>query len=159
MGIQQPHARHYGGVRKREINTLFLGGANRLFQPLLRYSTNCVRIESDVMTILRMTNLNLRGKRVFIRADLNVPQDKSGHITDDTRIRASVPGIRMALDAGAAVMVTSHLGRPVEGQCKPEDSLAPVAQRLRFRYGLKMRYRRGISRLPKRELDFIRTTC
>src|SRR3954464_858187 len=82
------------------------------------------------MTILRMTDLNLRGKRVFIRADLNVPQDKSGQITDDTRIRASAPAIRMALDAGAAVMVPSHLGRPVEGQFKPEDSLAPVAQRL-----------------------------
>jgi phosphoglycerate kinase len=88
------------------------------------------------MTILRMTDLNLRGKRVFIRADLNVPQDKSGHITDDTRIRASLPAIRMALDAGAAVMVTSHLGRPVEGQFKPEDSLAPVAQRLAQQLGV-----------------------
>jgi phosphoglycerate kinase len=88
------------------------------------------------MTILRMTDLNLRGKRVFIRADLNVPQDKSGQITDDTRIRASAPAIRMALDAGAAVMVTSHLGRPVEGQFKPEDSLAPVAQRLSRHLGV-----------------------
>jgi len=88
------------------------------------------------MTILRMTDLDLRGKRVFIRADLNVPQDKSGHITDDTRIRASVPAIRMALDAGAAVMVTSHLGRPGEGQFKPEDSLAPVAQRLSQQLGV-----------------------
>nr|MDP2192577.1 phosphoglycerate kinase [Rhodoferax sp.] len=70
------------------------------------------------------------GKRVFIRADLNVPQDKNGNITEDTRIRASVPCIRMALDAGAAVMVTSHLGRPTEGAFKPEDSLAPVAKRL-----------------------------
>ena len=88
------------------------------------------------MTILRMTDLKLRGKRVFIRADLNVPQDKSGNITDDTRIRASIPAIRMALDAGAAVMVTSHLGRPVEGQFKPEDSLAPVAQRLSRQLGV-----------------------
>ena len=72
----------------------------------------------------------LRGKRVFIRSDLNVPQDDSGAITEDTRIRASVPAIRMALDAGAAVMVTSHLGRPTEGEFKPEDSLAPVAARL-----------------------------
>ena len=72
----------------------------------------------------------LRGKRVFIRADLNVPQDDAGRITEDTRIRASVPCIEMALDAGAAVMVTSHLGRPTEGEFKPEDSLAPVAQRL-----------------------------
>ena len=72
----------------------------------------------------------LKAKRVFIRADLNVPQDDSGRITEDTRIRASVPAIRMALDAGAAVMVTSHLGRPTEGAFKPEDSLAPVAERL-----------------------------
>jgi len=69
-------------------------------------------------------------KRVFIRADLNVPQDEHGAITEDTRIRASVPCIQMALDAGAAVMVTSHLGRPTEGAFKPEDSLAPVAKRL-----------------------------
>ena len=70
------------------------------------------------------------GKRVFIRADLNVPQANDGSITEDTRIRASVPCIQMALDAGAAVMVTSHLGRPTEGEFKPEDSLAPVAKRL-----------------------------
>jgi phosphoglycerate kinase len=82
------------------------------------------------MTILRMTDLDLRGKRVFIRADLNVPQDDAGSITDDTRIRASVPALRQALEAGAAVMVTSHLGRPTEGDFKPEDSLAPVARRL-----------------------------
>ncbi|HEX2532062.1 MAG TPA: phosphoglycerate kinase [Burkholderiaceae bacterium] len=72
----------------------------------------------------------LQGKRVFIRADLNVPQDDAGNITEDTRIRASVPAIRQALQAGAAVMVTSHLGRPTEGEFKPEDSLAPVAKRL-----------------------------
>jgi phosphoglycerate kinase len=77
-----------------------------------------------------MTDLDLAGKRVFIRADLNVPQDDAGNITDDTRIRASVPGIQHALKAGAAVMVTSHLGRPTEGEFKPEDSLAPVAKRL-----------------------------
>ncbi len=69
----------------------------------------------------------LQGKRVFIRADLNVPQDDAGKITEDTRIRASVPAIRQALDAGAAVMVTSHLGRPTEGELKPQDTLAPVA--------------------------------
>jgi phosphoglycerate kinase len=73
---------------------------------------------------------DVRGKRVFIRADLNVPQDETGAITEDTRIRASVPCIRMALDAGGAVMVTSHLGRPTEGVLRPEDSLAPVAKRL-----------------------------
>jgi phosphoglycerate kinase len=72
----------------------------------------------------------LKGKRVFIRADLNVPQDDAGNITEDTRIRASVPAIRDAIKAGAAVMVTSHLGRPTEGEFKPEDSLAPVAKRL-----------------------------
>jgi phosphoglycerate kinase len=86
------------------------------------------------MNVLRFSDLCAQGKvsgqRVFIRADLNVPQDDAGHITEDTRIRASVPCIQMALDAGAAVMVTSHLGRPTEGEFKPEDSLAPVAQRL-----------------------------
>jgi len=86
------------------------------------------------MNVIRLADLvaagRVKGKRVFIRADLNVPQDEHGHITEDTRIRASVPAIRMALDAGAAVMVTSHLGRPTEGAFKPEDSLAPVAARL-----------------------------
>ncbi len=82
------------------------------------------------MNILKMADLELVGKRVFIRADLNVPQDDAGNITEDTRIRASVPGIRLALDKGAAVMVTSHLGRPKEGEFKPEDTLAPVARRL-----------------------------
>jgi phosphoglycerate kinase len=70
------------------------------------------------------------GKRVFIRADLNVPQDDDGKITEDTRIRASIPAVQMALDAGAAVMVTSHLGRPTEGEFKPADSLTPVAARM-----------------------------
>lgn len=77
-----------------------------------------------------IANKQLQGKRVFIRADLNVPQDDAGNITEDTRIRASVPAIRQALEAGAAVMVTSHLGRPTEGEFKPEDSLAPIAKRL-----------------------------
>jgi phosphoglycerate kinase len=72
----------------------------------------------------------LKGKRVLIRSDLNVPQDEAGNITEDTRIRASIPAIEICLQAGAAVMVTSHLGRPTEGQFKPEDSLAPVAQRI-----------------------------
>jgi phosphoglycerate kinase len=86
------------------------------------------------MNFLRFQTLcaqgQARGQRVFIRADLNVPQDDSGAITEDTRIRASLPCIQMALDAGAAVMVTSHLGRPTEGEFKPEDSLAPVARRM-----------------------------
>jgi phosphoglycerate kinase len=72
----------------------------------------------------------LKGKRVLIRSDLNVPQDEAGNITEDTRIRASIPAIEICLKAGAAVMVTSHLGRPTEGQFKPEDSLAPVAHRI-----------------------------
>lgn len=77
-----------------------------------------------------MADVNLAGKRVFIRADLNVPQDDTGKITDDTRIRASVPAIQYALKAGAAVMVTSHLGRPTEGQFNAADSLAPIAARM-----------------------------
>ena len=86
------------------------------------------------MNVIRFSDLcasqQAAGQRVFIRADLNVPQADDGSITEDTRIRASVPCIQMALDAGAAVMVTSHLGRPTEGEFKPEDSLAPVAKRL-----------------------------
>jgi phosphoglycerate kinase len=86
------------------------------------------------MNVLRFSDLcdqgKVNGRRVFIRADLNVPQDDAGNITEDTRIRASVPCIQMALQAGAAVMVTSHLGRPTEGEFKPQDSLAPVARRL-----------------------------
>ena len=86
------------------------------------------------MNVLRFSDLCAQGKvagqRVFIRADLNVPQDDAGNITEDTRVRASVPCIEMALKAGAAVMVTSHLGRPTEGEFRPQDSLAPVARRL-----------------------------
>lgn len=86
------------------------------------------------MNVIRFSDLvaqgKVQGQRVFIRADLNVPQDDAGRITEDTRVRASVPCIEMALKAGAAVMVTSHLGRPTEGEFKPEDSLAPVAERL-----------------------------
>ncbi|MEQ1534534.1 MAG: phosphoglycerate kinase [Burkholderiaceae bacterium] len=85
-------------------------------------------------SVIRLSDLiaqgQLKGKRVFIRADLNVPQDDAGNITEDTRIRASIPCIQMALDAGAAVMVTSHLGRPTEGDFKPADSLDPVANRM-----------------------------
>ena len=86
------------------------------------------------MNFIRFSDLcasgKVAGQRVFIRADMNVPQDASGNITEDTRIRASIPCLKMALDAGAAVMVTSHLGRPVEGQFRPADSLASVARRL-----------------------------
>jgi len=94
------------------------------------------------MNVQRFADLvaagKVAGKRVFIRADLNVPQDDAGHITEDTRIRASIPCIQMALEAGAAVMVSSHLGRPTEGQFKPEDSLAPVAHRLGELLGRKV---------------------
>ena len=82
------------------------------------------------MNFKKLTDLDVKGKRVFIRADLNVPQDDAGSISDDTRIRAALPGIRYALENGAAVMVTSHLGRPTEGEFKPEDSLAPVGARM-----------------------------
>jgi phosphoglycerate kinase len=82
------------------------------------------------MQFNKLTDLNLAGKRVFIRADLNVPQGDDLSITDDTRIRASLPALQYALKQGAAVMLTSHLGRPTEGELKPEDSLAPIAQRL-----------------------------
>ena len=86
------------------------------------------------MNVLRFSDLiaqgQVAGQRVFIRADLNVPLDDAGRITEDTRVRASVPCIEMALKAGAAVMVTSHLGRPTEGEFKAADSLAPVAARL-----------------------------
>ena len=86
------------------------------------------------MNVLRFEDLvaqgRVAGRRVFIRADLNVPFDAAGHVTEDTRIRASIPCIELALKAGAAVMVTSHLGRPTEGEFKPADSLASVARRM-----------------------------
>jgi len=95
------------------------------------------------MNVLRFTDLiaagKVAGQRVFIRADLNVPQDDAGNITEDTRIRASVPCVEQALKAGAAVMVTSHLGRPTEGEFKPEDSLAPVAKRMGELLGREVR--------------------
>lgn len=94
------------------------------------------------LKIVRLSDLaanqQLKDKKVFIRADLNVPQDDSGKITEDTRIRASIPAIQMALEAGAAVMVTSHLGRPTEGTLRPEDSLSPVADRLAELLGRKV---------------------
>lgn len=90
------------------------------------------------MKFKRMTDLDLKGKRVFIRVDFNVPQDDAGRVTDDTRIRAALGGIRHALDGGAAVMLTSHLGRPTEGEFKPGDSLQPVADRLSELLGRKV---------------------
>jgi len=94
------------------------------------------------MKFKRLADLELRGKRGFIRADLNVPQNETGKITDDTRIQASVPGIRLALDRGAAVMVTSHLGRPKEGSFDAKDSLAPVARRLSELLGIAVPLRK-----------------
>src|SRR3954468_10004877 len=94
------------------------------------------------MKFKRMSEVDLARKRVLIRADLNVPVE-GGRITDDTRIRASVPGIRLALQKGAAVMVTSHLGRPTEGELKPEDSLAPVAKRLGELLGIDIPVKAG----------------
>ena len=90
------------------------------------------------MRFNRLADQDLKGKRVFIRADLNVPQDDAGNVTEDTRIRASMPAIELALAGGAAVMVTSHLGRPKEGEFKPEDSLAPIARRMSELLGAKL---------------------
>lgn len=90
----------------------------------------------------RLSDLDLAGKRVFIRADLNVPQDDQGAITDDTRIRASVPAIEHCLNAGAAVMVTSHLGRPTEGVFDEAASLAPIGKRLAELLGKPVRLQR-----------------
>ncbi|MBM3345383.1 MAG: phosphoglycerate kinase [Betaproteobacteria bacterium] len=87
-------------------------------------------VEETLVNVLRMYDQDLAGKRVFIRADFNVPRDDAGNITDDTRIRATVSAIEHALKAGAAVMVASHLGRPKEGQFNEADSLAPMARRL-----------------------------
>jgi phosphoglycerate kinase len=81
------------------------------------------------MSIRRMSDLDLKGQRVLIREDLNVPID-NGRITSETRIAAAIPTMKLALEKGAAVMVTSHLGRPKEGQWTEEDSLAPVAKRV-----------------------------
>jgi phosphoglycerate kinase len=91
------------------------------------------------MRFVKLSDLDVAGKRVFIRADLNVPQNDDGSVADDSRIRASVAGIRMALDKGAAVMVTSHLGRPKEGEFTPADSLAPVGRRLSELLGTPVR--------------------
>jgi len=101
-------------------------------QPVLRFNRLTDLIERN----------ELQGKRVFIRSDLNVPQDAAGNITEDTRIRASVPAIQSALKAGAAVMVTSHLGRPTEGAFDPEYSMQPVAQRLSELLGLPVELKR-----------------
>ena len=95
-----------------------------------------------MISFRRLSELSLTGKRVFIRCDLNVPQDEAAAITDDTRIRASVPAIAHCLKAGAAVMVTSHLGRPTEGQFDQAASLAPVGQRLSELLGVPVRLQR-----------------
>ncbi len=107
MGLFHSYAGHYCGLDGGQVN-----------------------INMDILTLEQLAlDGALKNKRVFIRADLNVPIS-AGSITEDTRIRASIPALRMALDGGAAVMITSHLGRPIEGAVRPQDSLQPVAQRL-----------------------------
>src|SRR5258706_15011926 len=96
------------------------------------------------MSFKRLSELDVRGRKAFIRADLNVPQDDAGNITDDSRIRASVPAIRDALARGAAVMVTSHLGRPAEGQWTPAEALAPIGERLSKLLGVDAPLIRGL---------------
>ena len=98
------------------------------------------------MSVIKMTDLDLKGKRVFIRADLNVPV-KDGKVTSDARIRATIPTLKLALEKGAKVMVTSHLGRPTEGEFKPEDSLQPVVDYLKdagFNVRLVQDYLNGV---------------
>ena len=98
------------------------------------------------MSVIKMTDLDLAGKRVFIRADLNVPV-KDGKVTSDARIRATIPTLKLALEKGAKVMVTSHLGRPIEGEFKPEDSLQPVVDYLKdagFNVRLEQDYLNGV---------------
>ena len=98
------------------------------------------------MSVIKMTDLDLAGKRVFIRADLNVPV-KDGKVTSDARIRATIPTLKLALEKGAKVMVTSHLGRPTEGEFKPEDSLQPVVDYLKdagFNVRLEQDYLNGV---------------
>lgn len=93
------------------------------------------------MSVIKMTDLDLAGKRVFIRADLNVPV-KDGKVTSDARIRATIPTLKLALEKGAKVMVTSHLGRPTEGEFKPEDSLQPVVDYLNEHLDVPVRLER-----------------
>ncbi|MBN6710893.1 phosphoglycerate kinase [Haemophilus haemoglobinophilus] len=98
------------------------------------------------MSVIKMTDLDLAGKRVFIRADLNVPV-KEGKVTSDARIKATIPTLKLALEKGAKVMVTSHLGRPTEGEFKPEDSLQPVVDYLKdagFNVRLAQNYLDGV---------------
>ena len=98
------------------------------------------------MSVIKMTDLDLAGKRLFIRADLNVPV-KDGKVTSDARIRATIPTLKLALEKGAKVMVTSHLGRPTEGEFKPEDSLQPVVDYLNnagFKARLVQDYLNGV---------------
>jgi len=94
------------------------------------------------MSVIKMTDLDLSGKRVFIRADLNVPV-KDGKVTSDARIRATIPTLKLALEKGAKVMVTSHLGRPTEGEFKPEDSLQPVVDYLNEHLDVPVRLERN----------------
>ncbi len=101
------------------------------------------------MALIKMTDLDLAGKRVLIRSDLNVPL-KDGKVTDDTRIRASLPTFEHAMKAGARVMVMSHLGRPQEGQLDEQYSLRPVAEHLSGLLGREVRLVRDyLERVPE----------
>ena len=123
------------GSAAGQINSFVMLSSDDLEWSILHKSFNLpIFMPESLFKVKRLSDLAaaglLKGRRVLIRADLNVPQDDVGNITEDTRIRASMPAVQMCLDAGAAVMVTSHLGRPTEGEFKPEDSLAPVADRI-----------------------------
>src|SRR5437899_701480 len=150
MGLLEPDARHHGGLDDSQV-IAEMAPAARCSQltvravaflirlKLLEFRTRKAMITMQFKKLTDFTAEQLAGKRVFIRADFNVPQDDAGNITDDTRIRAALAGVRFALDAGARVMVTSHLGRPVEGALLPRDSLAPVAQCLSQHLGQPVR--------------------
>jgi phosphoglycerate kinase len=123
------------GSAAGQANSFVMLSSDDLEWSILHKSFNLpIFMPESLFKVKRLSDLAaaglLKGRRVLIRADLNVPQDDVGNITEDTRIRASMPAVQMCLDAGAAVMVTSHLGRPTEGEFKPEDSLAPVADRI-----------------------------
>src|SRR4030095_1752004 len=127
VGLREQHARSWP-LRKGRLRPRRHARAGPQGRQRLRRRPHD-GITAHTMNVKRLSDIDVAGKRVFIRADLNVPQDDAGAITDDTRIRASVPGIRDALARGAAVMVTSHLGRPSEGKFTTADSLRPGARR------------------------------
>src|SRR4030095_14357412 len=120
MGLLAPYAGHDDGTHGGEV------------------AAPASALPGSTVKFKRLSDVDVRGKRVFVRADLNVPQDDAGNITDDMRIRASAPAIKDALSRGGAVMVTSHLGRPAEGEWKAGDSLAPIGRRLSELLGIDL---------------------